>query len=327
MRSSRGARWLVETMRDAGLEGFYSLFFDDGVETIGLSRRETLARLGRAALLINVNGFLTDEELLAAAPMRVYLDIDPGFAQMWEEMGLATLPDDHDAFVTVGTNLEEDWCSVPTNDRHWIATVQPILLDCWPVVPGGEAFTSIGTWRGPFDPVSYAGRTYGLRVHEFRRFAELPERLPDAPFEIALDVDPEDHRDIELLRKNSWRLADPREVASDLPAYRNYIQGSMAEIAIAKGMYVETKSGWFSDRSASYLASGKPVLAQDTGFASLLPTGEGLLRFGDLDEAVCGAEQICADLGRHAAAARSIAEEYFDARKVLTVLLEGLGIG
>ena len=327
VRSSPQARWMVEMMRDAGLGGSYALLLEDGVETIGLSRRETLERLARSSVLINFNGFLTDEELLQAAPMRVYLDIDPGFAQMWEATGLATPFDGHDAFVTVGANVGEDWCAVPSNDRRWVATVQPILLDRWPAVSGGEGFTSIGSWRGPFAPVSHQAHTYGLRVHEFRRFASLPERLIDTSFEIALDVDPEDGGDVELLKENSWSLADPGEVAGDLLSYRNYIQGSMAEIAIAKSMYVETKGGWFSDRSACYLASGKPVLAQDTGFGTLLPTGEGLLGFSDLDQAVFGAEQIFADLDRHAAAARSIAEEFFDAGKVLTVLLDRLGVG
>ena len=326
-RSSTQARWLVEMMRGAGLEGSYALLLEDGKQTIGLSRRQILERLARSDLLINFNGFLTDEELLQAARMRVYLDIDPGFAQMWEAMGLATLFDGHDAFVTVGANLGKDWCSVPSGGRRWVSTLQPILLDRWPVAPSGKTFTSIGTWRGPFGPVYYADHTYGLRVHEFRRFAELPERLSNAAFEIALDIDPEDDPDVELLRENSWGLADPAQVGADLITYRSYIQRSMAEIAIAKSMYVDTKGGWFSDRSASYLASGKPVLAQDTGFGTHLPTGEGLLSFSDLDEAVRGAERICADLDRHAAAARSIAEEFFDARKVLTVLLDRLGMG
>ena len=326
LRSSAGARWLSATMRDAGLEDSYSLLLGDGDETIGMPRGEVLDRLRRSVLLLNVNGFLADRELLEAAQKRAYLDIDPGFAQMWEETGLAVLPDGHDAFVTVGLNVGKECCGVPTVGRDWVTTVPPVLLDSWPVTRGGDAFTSIGSWRGPFDPVAYGGRRYGLRAHELRRFAKLP-RLVDAPFELALDIDPGDHRDAELLRENSWRLADPLDVAGEPIAYRRYIQGSLAEIAIPKSMYVETKSGWFSDRSACYLASGKPVLALDTGFATSLPTGEGLLRFGDLNEAVRGAEEIRADPDRHSEAARAIAEEHFEAGKVLTVLLEKLEVG
>jgi hypothetical protein len=326
LRSSREALWLAAVMRDAGLEDSYCLLLGDDDETAGMPRRELLDRLRGAVLLLNVNGFLADRELLEAAQKRVYLDIDPGFAQMWEEMGLAALPDGHDAFVTVGLNVGKELCAVPTVGRDWVTTVPPVVLDSWPATGGGDAFTSIGSWRGPFDPVAYEGCSYGLRAHELRRFAELP-RLLDAPFELALEIAPEDHRDAALLRDNSWRLADPLEVAGDSISYRRYIQGSLAEIAIPKSMYVETKSGWFSDRSACYLASGKPVLALDTGFASSLPTGEGLLRFGDLDEAVRGGEEICADPGRHSEAARAIAEEHFEAGRVLTALLERLEVG
>jgi hypothetical protein len=326
LSSSPEALWLAAVMRDAGLDGSYSLLGGDGGETAGLSRRELLDRLSRSVLLLNVNGFLADRELLEAAPKRAYLDIDPGFAQMWEETGLAALPDGHDAFVTVGLNLGNESCAVPTVGREWVTTVPPVVLDSWPATPPGEAFTSVGSWRGPFDPVAYEGRVYGLRAHQLRRFAELPCLL-DAPFELALEIAPEDDRDAELLRESSWRLVDPLEVAGDSISYRRYIQGSLAEIAIPKSMYVETQSGWFSDRSACYLACGKPVLALDTGFASSLPTGEGLLRFGDLEEAVKGGEEICADPDRHSRAARAIAEEHFEAGKVLTALLERLEVG
>jgi hypothetical protein len=232
----------------------------------------------------------------------------------------------HDRFVTVGANLGRPDCGVPTAGRDWIATRQPVLLDRWPVAGRGEAFTSIGSWRGPFEPVVYGGKTYGLRVHEFRPLAELPRRV-EAPFELALDIDPTDESDLRLLRKRGWSVVDPLASLGDLASYQGYIQRSMAEIAVAKGMYVETNCGWFSDRSASYLASGRPVLAQDTGFARTLPTGEGLLAFSDLDGAVAGAEAIRTDWERHSRAARSIAEEYFDAGTVLADLLAELAEG
>jgi hypothetical protein len=226
----------------------------------------------------------------------------------------------------VGANVGAEGCAVPTCGRRWIPTRQPVVLERWPRAAPGRAFTSVGSWRGPFEPVEHGGRSYGLRVHEFRRFAELPG-LVDAPFELALDIDDEDAADRRLLREGRWELADPEGVAGDLDSYRSYVQGSMAEIAIAKEMYVATRGGWFSDRSASYLASGKPVLAQDTGFGDSLPSGEGLLAFSNLEEARTGAEEISRNLPRHSAAARAIAEEFFASERVLAELLEALDAG
>src|SRR6185312_1931030 len=216
---SCGARWLVDLMREVGLERCYCLLLGDDAETIGLSREEAHARLSAAELVLDFNGFLADEEMLAAGPRRVYLDIDPGFAQMWEELGLARPFDGYDDFVTVGANVGGSGSAVPTGDRHWIPTLQPVLLQGWPPVPAGEAFTSVGSWRGPFAPVEYGGRSYGLRVHEFRALADLPT-LVEAPFEIALDIDREDEADRRLLRERSWRIVDPATVAADLDSYR-----------------------------------------------------------------------------------------------------------
>jgi hypothetical protein len=227
--------------------------------------------------------------------------------------------------VTVGENIGGPDCTIPTCGLEWITTPQPVVLELWPPrADGGERFTSVASWRGPFGPIDYGGRTYGLRVHEFRKFAKLPS-LSRQSFEIALDIDPAEVDDLALLRDNGWSLVDPDAVAGDPWAYRRYVQGSMAELMIAKNMYVESRSGWFSDRSICYLASGKPVLAQETGFTRFHPAGEGLLAFETLEEALAGAEEISGDYERHARAARALAEERFDSRKVLRRLLERLG--
>jgi hypothetical protein len=202
---------------------------------------------------------------------------------------------------------------------------QPVLLDQWPMQAGGEAFTSIGSWRGPYGPLAYAGKTYGLRVHEFRQFASLP-RLSGRPFQVALDIHAAEGKDIDLLATNSWVLIDPKVVTRDPWVYRAYIQWSRAEFMVAKGMYVQSNSGWFSERSMCYLASGKPVLAQDTGLQRLYPLGEGLLTFRTLAEAQAGVAEIVGDTPRHARAARALAAEYFDSDKVLCGLLSKLRI-
>jgi hypothetical protein len=315
--------WLAEAMAWGGLEGRWAALREEG-EAVGLSRRRLLEELRGADFLLNVNGFLADPELLEAAPRRVYLDIDPGFGQIWAEQGLADTFAGHDDFVSVGTNLGGPGCTVPTLGREWIATLPPVPLERWPVATPGRGFTSIASWRGPFGPLEFEGRALGLRVHEFRRFVALPRQV-GAEFELALDIDAADVADRALLSRHGWRLLDPLRELADFDSYAAFLRGSAAEIAIAKGLYVGTRGGWFSDRSAAYLASGKPVVAQDTGFGAALPTGSGLLSFGDPDEAVAAVEEVLAQPAAHERAARALAEEHLDARLVLGRLLDRLG--
>ena len=325
-RSSANLLYLAEVMERFGLGDRWSLLYDGGREAAGVARAEVVERTRRSALLLNVMGYLEDEEVLAAAPLRVFLDIDPGFGQMWTELGLARPFDGHDRHVTVGTRIGGDGCAIPTCGLDWITTLPPVELSEWPASAGeGERFTSVASWRGPFGPISYEGRTYGLRVHELRRFAELP-RHTRASFELALDIDDADAADRRRLEEAGWTLTDPRAAAGDPSRYRGYVQGSSAELMVAKNLYVDTRSGWFSDRSACYLASGRPVLAQDTGIGDLLPSGEGLVAFSTLDEAAAGTEEIVGAYGRHGRAARELAEEYLAASRVLPRLLDALGL-
>jgi hypothetical protein len=321
---SVGVRYVADVMRRFDLADAWAVLADG--QSIGQPRAEVLARVGRSALLLNVMGFLTDEEVLARAGRRVFLDVDPGFGQMWRELGLHDPFVGHDAFVTIGENVGQPDCPIPTGGLAWITTRQPVVLERWPVQGGaGRAFTSVASWRGAYGPVEYRGATYGLRVHELRRFAELPRRSGQQ-FELALDIHPADARDRALLEANGWLLVDPRAVAADPCSYQRYIQASRAELTIAKNMYVRARSGWFSDRSICYLASGRPVVAQDTGFATRYRTRAGLLPFADLDEAVAAVEEVARDYGRHARAARAVAEELFDSDAVLGRLLGRLGV-
>lgn len=320
-RRERRLRWLEEVMEWAGLGGSYSLFLDDG--TVGLSREEAIAWVGSSTLLLNVMGFVEDPDLLAAAPRTAFLDIDPGFGQMWRALGLADPFVGHDAYVTVGERIGAPDCLVPDCGIDWVTTPHPIVLDRWPAVPGGRRFTSVGAWRGPYDPVELEGRRFGLRAHELRKLVALPGAV-EAELELALEIDPADAADREALERSGWRLVDPAVVAAGPESYRRYVQGSLAELMVAKEIYVETRGGWLGERSLAYLASGKPVLARETGFGERYPTGEGLLAFCDLDGARAGIEAILADPGRHARAAREIAAEHFDSRRVLGRLLEAV---
>jgi hypothetical protein len=310
-----------------GLGEAFSVIYSRGERFLGLPRPQVLEQARNAAFLLNVMGFLGQEEVLAAARRRVFLDIDPGFGQMWRELGLSDPFRGHDDFVTIGEKVGRPGCEIPTCGLSWVTTPQPVVLEHWPVRSGtGEgAFTSVASWRGAYGPLEYGGKTYGLRVHEFRRFASLP-RLTGERFHLALDIHPSDGKDLALLAEGGWSLVDPRTAAGDPWKYQDFVQRSRAEFMVAKNMYVQSRSGWFSDRSICYLASGKPVLAQDTGLEDLYPRDRGLLTFGTPDEAVARVGELAHDYARHARAARAIAEEYFDSDKVLARLLGKLGI-
>ena len=327
VEDSENLRYLAAVMERFGLGERWAVLYGGGERSLGMSRAALERAADESALILNVNGFVDDPEVMRRAGLRAYLDIDPGFGQMWQALDLHDMFAGHDAFVTIGERIGAPDCTVPTCGLDWITTPQPVVLEEWPVTdaPPQGAFTSVASWRGPFAPIEYEGVTYGLRVHEFRRFAELPRRVPER-FEIALDIHEAETPDLELLAANGWQLADPAVAASDPWAYRDYVRASKAELMIAKGMYVTSRSGWVSDRSICYLASGRPVVAQETGFSELYPAGSGLLAFEDLDGAVSAVETVAGDYERQARAARRLAEEHFDSDKVLRRLLRELGI-
>lgn len=319
-------RYVLDVANSIGLEDDYALIGPGGASLIGMPRSRLLERVRQSAFLLNIMGYLRDEEVLGGASKRIFLDIDPGFGQFWDELGLHRPFAGYDAYVTIGLNIGRPDCTIPTCGVDWIVTPQPVVLEWWPPSDvSGESFTTIASWRGAYGPVEYQGRSYGLRVHQFRRFVDLPG-LTGRPFELALAIHPAETRDLALLSDKGWSLVDPQRVAGDPLAYRSYIGRSLAEFSVAKDMYVRTRGGWISDRSLCYLASGRPVLAQETGFSRHYPTGEGLLAYSTLEEAVAGVEEITRRPDRHARAARALAEEYFDSDKVLGRLLQQLGV-
>jgi hypothetical protein len=290
---------------------------------------EQLEVVASEATLVNISAHLTLSRLFDAFRTRVMVDIDPGFTQFWHEAAIpGARVEGHDLHFTIGELIGTTGCPIPTGGIEWRPVRQPVVLDDWPPVAPGEPdlFTTVGTWRGPFGPVEHGGRTYGLKVHEFRKFMELPRRSPHR-FELALDIHPGDNADLEALRGHGWRVTDPVAVAGDPDAFRAYVHRSGSEFSVAQGVYVDTRCGWFSDRTTRYLASGKPALVQETGFDRRLPTGEGLIAFRTLDEAVEGAADIVARYPEHSAAARRIAEDHFAADRVLASFCEEAGIG
>jgi hypothetical protein len=289
----------------------------------GLTPAEVTAWAGGADLLVNISGHLEIEAIKQGPRRRAYIDVDPGFTQIWAEQGAAARLEGHDTYFTVGENIGMPQCSIPTAGREWLPLPPPVTLEDWPVtpVPPGARFTTVATWRSPLGTLSDGEKTFEGKHHQWRRLIHLPRRV-EADFEIALQIDPADEPDQIALEANGWHLADPVAVAGDPLAFRSYVQGSAAELSVAHPVYVETASGWVSDRTVRYLASGRPALVQDTGIGERYPVGEGLLTFRAPDEAVAGAEAIAADYGAHAQAARALAAAHFDSDLVLERFLE-----
>jgi hypothetical protein len=324
-QEAAGIAWLRSVLEPVGLGDAWSLDLGGG-RWAGVQRADALRFAADADVLLNVMGFCDDEQLLGAARIRAFLDTDPGFGQMWRALGLADVFAGHDVHVTIGERIGAADCTVPDVGLRWITTPQPIVLEQWPAQPPAPArrLTTIASWRGAYGPIDFDGHIYGLRVHQLRRFAALPAAAGGA-FELALDIHDADAADARLLRDGGWSLVAPAAVASTVGDYRRYVQGSGAELQIAKGMYVDSRSGWLSERSLCYLASGRPVLAQDTGFSELYPTGDGLLAFSTEDEAVAAVEAVRERPAHHAAAARELAEAHFGSDRVLTRLLDEIG--
>ncbi|HET8565707.1 MAG TPA: hypothetical protein VFL77_04445 [Solirubrobacterales bacterium] len=338
--------WLVERLPSGDPEGVR--FFEGVVGEFGLAERAALlgeggealcgigeAELGgvaaEAELLFDLSGHLGPEGIGAVPRSRVYVDLDPGFTQAWHadpavEFSVAG----YDRYLTVGQNVGRPGCPVPTGGIEWLPTLPPLLLEEWrpaPRPPGRPRFTTVATWRSPYGGLVIGGREMGLKHHQFRRFAALPERVPGAKFEIALGIHPGDGADLELLRAHGWEIVDPREVAATPAAFRDYVRGSGAEFSVAQGVYVEAGTGWFSDRTAAYLASGRPALVQGTGRRAPFPTGgsekrPGPVTFDDLEGAAAGAEAIAGDWEVRSRAAREFAERHLDSDRVLSRILE-----
>ena len=328
LAASDNVAYFREVTRQFGIERTSALLIEGGKITVGIAYDDLVRFAKRADLLINVSGMLTDRTLLDAIPRRVYLDLDPAFIQVWHHAyGIDMRFAAHTDFVTIGQRIGLSDCPVPTCGLRWLKTQQPVVLDEWPFSEPRESadFTTVGNWRG-YGSVEFDGRHYGQKAHSLRQFMALP-RFTKEKLAPALAIHPAEECDLAALAENGWTIQDPGRVASSPSKYRSFIQQSKGEIGIAKSGYAASRCGWFSDRSGCYLASGRPVIAQRTGFEEFLPTGSGLFAFDTMDEILAAIEKLRGDCGRHARAARAIAEEHLDSDKVLPRLLDQIELG
>jgi hypothetical protein len=327
--NAASVRFFSEVAETFGFGESAALIDDDGVEIVPLRGRDLLEVAENADLLLNVSGNLRWRPLRRRVRRTVYLDLDPGFTQAWYASGaIRDRLEGHDVYFTIGENIGAPFCPIPTGGIDWRTTRPFATLGEWPVARECERdlLTTVGSWRGPYGPVRIDKLTYGVKAHAFRKVIELPGRARQR-FQLALRIHPDERADLDLLRRHGWELVDPEEVASDPDSFRRYVQGSGGEFSAAQEVYAETESGWLSDRTVRYLASGKPALVQETGFSRNIPSGEGLVPYRILADAVAGAAAIAAGYERHCEAARALAEEHFDSDMVLSRLLDHAGVG
>lgn len=324
-------RHIARCLADIGLGGQWAYRLPQREEACWGLSSQALDELYRSCdALFNVEWSTRLREEQLAAPLRVMLQSDPVGHEMMLASGDASTReciDVHHFIVTRGENYGAPDCRVPLNglEAKYRRTRQPIDVGLWPMAygPHTRAFTTISSWKQPGE-VQYGGQTYYYSKHlEWEKFLDLPRRTSQ-PFEAALKVEGVDRARLAL---HGWTIISPLEMSLDVfGAYPAYIRRSRAAWSVAKHQYVAARSGWFSDREACYLASGKPVVAQDTGFSRILPTGQGLFAFTTMDEALAAVEAINRDYRRHCQAARAIAEECFDGRSVAARLLSDVGL-
>jgi len=330
--SAAALDWFDECARFFGFEQRTAIIDRTSEWTRGRSREHLRQFAAASDLLVNLSGNLTVPEVVEAVGTTAYVDVDPGFTQIWHaDPAVPYAVPRHDHYFTIGENIGTPSCPIPTGGLPWRPTRQPLLIELWPVAasPGGSPptirrFTTIASWRCGFGPVAWDGITYGLKLHEFRKVFHVPERV-SADFEIALDIHDGDGRDREALAAHGWRLVPPADTVGTPQSFQKYIQDSVAEFSVAQGVYAHAQSGWFSDRSTRYLASGRPVLVQDTGLVTI-PSGKGIVTFRTADEAAAGADDILANYAQHSAAARDLAAEHFESNRVLGRLIGDVGL-
>ncbi len=274
-----------------------------------------------ADLVLNVSGVNPLRDWMTAAPIRVLIDTDPAFTQIRHltDPAASQLAARHNAFFSFGENIGQPDCLVPDDGNPWQPTRQPVVLDAWPVrVPQADRpFTTVMQWES-YPVRKYNGTAYGMKSASFEPYVDLPAHT-GLPLELALGGDAAPRQS---LTDRGWRIRDSLTPTRDPWTYQEYLQQSKAEFSVAKHGYVVTRSGWFSERTTSYLACGRPALVQDTGFTRWLETGKGILAFTCPAEAEAGLAEICGQYTRHCRAAREIVADHFDARTVLTSLIE-----
>jgi len=319
-----GLRFLRSLASTYGFEGRW-VYVDRAGRFHGMTRRQTESVLERCDLLLNCGGVCWLPEFTLARRL-AYLDEDPGFIQFEaattagearEQLGR------HQLHYTYARNIGKPGCRIPAAGLDWKPTTCPLVVAPWtPASKGGDTYTTVMSWRS-YGGVRYRGESYGQKDIELLRFIEVPRRV-SRPIEIAIGG--RGRWPSRRLRTMGWRLRDPNVITRDMAAFAGYIRGSRGEFSVAKNCYVKSWSGWFSQRTILYLASGRPAIVQDTGFSEWLPVGEGVIAFRTLQDVVTAFETVERGYERHCRAARALAVRWFDPKDILGRMLEDAGL-
>ena len=328
MDCSANVAFLRRAMESHGLAGRWAYW--DAINDVyhGLGRDEVRALYRGADALFNLCGAVRLRDEHMACPVRAMIDTDPVYEQIKyaeADREARAYLDAHTHFFTYGENVGGPGWIVPLAGIPWQATRPPVVMDLWPAAAGeGDAWSTIATWENKGKTIAFGGETYVWSKHvNFLRFLDLPRHCGER---FAMAMLPPTDAVARLMAENGWRVTDPRPVSATMAAYADFIRASRGEFTVAKDIYVRPNSGWFSDRSVCYLASGRPVVTMRTGWSRFYPSGEGLFEYSDSAEALAAVAAVAADYPRHARAARDLAAEYFSTDRVLPAVLAGCGL-
>jgi len=324
--SSHGRKVMGEAFDRLGMSGrwAYNTIFEN--KLFGMERGELDRFCSEADLFLNVSGVIPLRETYMKAKVRAIIDTDPIFTQskIASDVWTRDYFKSHDVFFTVGHNIPTGSTGLPLSDIEYTPTLPPVVLDMWPNVEGpGNGFTTIGSWDAQGRDIVHEGRKLSWRKCEkYEQIIDLPGTLPGVTLDLTMSGMKDD---AQRFARHGWNVKDALVLSKDIWGYHDYILNSTGEFSVAKEQNIQLKSGWFSDRSATYLASGRPVIVEDTGFGTYLPVGKGLVTFEGVDNAKAAIETVLADYPKHREAARGIARDFFDADKVLRDLLKTCG--
>ncbi len=318
---SYGLEYTKQVFKRMGLENKWAYYDQHKEQWHGPLSETALKIIKESDILLNLSCSNTLRSWLYDVPVRILIDTDPVFTQIRNLADPLRLSftKQHTTFFTFGENFKQEGCMIPDDGIAWKPTRQPVVMNAWPVSKGNEqgAFTTIMKWES-YPGKDHNGRYYGMKAESFNDYMEIPQKTKSV-MEVAVS---DTAAPKQKLTENNWHLSYPQKISSDPWKYQEYIQQSKAEFSIAKHGYVEARTGWFSERSTAYLASGRPVIVQDTGFSDWLKTDFGLIPFNDKNEALLAIEEINKNYVKHCRTARDLAETYFASDKVLTSLIE-----